>query len=650
MSPEARVLSRWIDGLVACVRISIALESAAIGAAVAAWSVPAGFAVAIIVAAAMSRAVSRAAVIRRVEQANPALRNLLFTAEEIHRSVLAARPHVMERVFRDATSAIEHVGLKKVWRPRRLALLLLLVAVVWIAHASMARSGAMVAGNARARREIPGSTHASSELQIAITIRPPSYTGLQSATIVNPSEIRAVENSELEFSIMSDAPDLALEMNGLRRTPQRGPGGRFLDRLGATRSGYAIVTAGDRRRLIALTVVPDALPTVRIVAPGRDLLFQSRDPRVTFEARATDDFGLRAMSLRFTKVSGSGEQFEFSEGEIPLQIERSSGVAWTGTAARALADFGLSEGDMLVYRAVASDGRPGALEASSDAFFIQVSRLGAAAGDAFTLPEEETRYALSQQMLIVKTERLIKSRGGVSASDFAESARGLAIEQRMIRSELVFMLGGEIEDEEIEAEQSVELQEGRLANRGQRDLRAVTVAMSQAEKHLTDANPSDALAAERAAVAVLQRAFARDRYILRSLATRTPLDVSRRLTGAVTDTLTWRRRLRDADDNRRARQLTDLLEGLGDFSSRQSSNDAERRNRLSVLAGLAIKADPESDALREVGASLQKLADSWPDLAAGERSRRLDAIASGISEAARRAMADPPAGIGDASR
>ena len=30
----------------------------------------------------------------------------------------------------------------------------------------------------------------------------------------------------------------------------------------------------------------------------------------------------------------------------------------------------------------------------------------------------------------------------------------------MIRSEFVFMLGGEIEDEEVEAEQSVEIQAG----------------------------------------------------------------------------------------------------------------------------------------------------------------------------------------------
>ena len=80
------------------------------------------------------------------------------------------------------------------------------------------------------------------------------------------------------------------------------------------------------------------------------------------------------------------------------------------------------------------------------------------------------------------------------------------------------MLGGEVQDEEVEAEQSTELQEGRLQNRGQRDLRAATIAMSQAEKLLTGTNTAEALVAERAAVTALQRAFARDRYILRALA------------------------------------------------------------------------------------------------------------------------------------
>src|SRR5207253_4314488 len=135
-----------------------------------------------------------------------------------------------------------------------------------------------------------------------------------------------------------------------------------------------------------------------------------------------------------------------------------------------------------------ADARPGDGTAMSDAFFIEISKIGAAAGDAFTLPGQESRYALSQQMVIIKTERLQQQRASMAPADVADAALNLAVEQRMIRAEFVFMLGGEVEDEEVEAAQSTELQEGRLANRGQRDLRAATVAMSQAEKLLTGAD------------------------------------------------------------------------------------------------------------------------------------------------------------------
>src|SRR5262249_31188030 len=141
-------------------------------------------------------------------------------------------------------------------------------------------------------------------------------------------------------------------------------------------------------------------------------------------------------------------------GEIPLTIVRDDARTWRGSASRTLSELGLKEGDMLVYRAVAADARPGDGSSSSDAYFIEVSARGLTAGDAFTLPEQETRYALSQQMLILKTERLAANRASLAPNEATDAALNLAVEQRMIRVEFVFMLGGEVEDEEVEAQQS----------------------------------------------------------------------------------------------------------------------------------------------------------------------------------------------------
>jgi hypothetical protein len=213
------------------------------------------------------------------------------------------------------------------------------------------------------------------------------------------------------------------------------------------------------------------------------------------------------------------------------------------------------------------------------------------------------------------------------------------------------MLGGEINDEEVEAEQSTELQAGRLQNRGQRDLRAATIAMSQTEKLLTGTNTADALVAERAAVAALQRAFARDRYILRALATRSHLDPARRLTGSLADATGWRRTPPDAPNNRRTALLQDLLRGIAELVSVRLKPDTTEtasgtpvvsgfsRTRALVLAEEAIRIDPASASLRQAATELQRAADATDPAVL---SKALGAASVAAATEVRRAHADAP--------
>src|SRR6185295_14080334 len=209
--------------------------------------------------------------------------------------------------------------------------------------------------------------------------------------------------------------------------------------------------------------------------------------------------------------------------------------------------------------------------------------------------------------------------------------------------EFVFMLGGEVEDEEVEAAQSTELQAGRLENRGQRDVRAATIAMSQAEKLLTGADTARALVAERAAVAALQRAFSRERYILRALATRSQLDPARRLTGNLSEAADWRRSPIDVPANRRTALLQDLLRGIAELTATNGSaaTGAPFRDRVHVLAEEAIRADPAAALLREAAAALQRAADAADPAA---RARALSAAAAAAGSETRRALAAAPLG------
>ena len=244
-------------------------------------------------------------------------------------------------------------------------------------------------------------------------------------------------------------------------------------------------------------------------------------------------------------------------------------------------------------------------------------------------------------MLIVKTERLHQRRASLAPDDLAGQSLNLAVEQRMIRAELVFMLGGEINDEEVEAEQSVELQAGRLQNRGQRDLRTATIAMSQAAKLLAGTNTAEALNAERAAVTALQRAFSRDRYILRALATRSRLDPARRLTGSLAEATGWRRVPADAPSNRLTALLQDLLRGIAELITRADEVKAAATFRQSalVVADEAIRIDPASALLRQAATELQRAADATDPAV---RSNALAAAATAAASEARRAYADAP--------
>jgi hypothetical protein len=633
---DEQVVHEALRSAIRRARIVAAAEALAAGFTVAAFSPIAAVVVAAGVLAWRLRASTRPVLLRTIERVHRDARNLFVTADELSRGVLAAKPVVRQRVFERAAIESKRLNLRALVPVKALTRAWIVAAIVWLLASTFALWRQPVERMAQ-RAGLPSaiSTNPSTgAIRVTVSLTPPAYTQLPATTSVDPSQIAAVEGTMAALAIDGSAARVLAEHEGNTRPLTRAADGRFLDRIELRKSGYyALETDAGSRRIIPIVVSADALPAVRVTVPGRDLVYPLADRRVEFDVRATDDFGLRSMRLEYTKVSGSGEQFEFQEGQIPLTVVKAGDREWRGSATQTLAGLALAEGDILVYRAAATDARPGDGTGRSDAFFIEISKLAAAAGDAFTIPEEETRYALSQQMLIIKTERLEKSRPSMPAADFNEAALSLAVEQRMIRAEFVFMLGGEVEDEEVEAEQSSELQSGRLQNRGQRDLRAATVAMSQAEKLLTGASTREALTAERAAVAALQRAFARDRYILRALGSRTELDMKRRLTGTVAEATGGRRDQPPPRPNRRAALLQDLLAGIGALKTNGAA--------ATMLAREALRIDADSLVLRKAAEDLQKLADAWAATPSTARNATIDAVASSVAVEAARALAAP---------
>ena len=506
------------------------------------------------------RTASRVAVLS--ERGDPALRNLVITAEELLRHPNRSAVWIGRRVFEDAAARLRAVDLGAAVPIGRSAI---------AAVAALLLAGLMPVVvrtiDGRAERQLPvvAGNPARGPLAIEVRQEPPSYSRRPPAILTDPARIDALEGTRLTL-VVTNPPGAVQVRFGDRQLPvsQRSDGSAI--DLTLVESGYfAIEPSGHREaarepvRLIAVAVTPDRAPDVRVERPGRDLLLPDVRPVVDIAAVAADDIGLEAIALKYTKVSGSGEQFEFEEGELPLDIVKSSPQGWQARGRIPVAKLGLEPGDSLVYRLTASDGRPGlAGTASSDTFLIEIAGPGQVALEGFEMPPDQERYALSQQMIVIKLRRLREREKGMTPAVLEEQTSAIAAEQRAVRGNFVFLMGGHVEDEEEEAEQSHEIQEGRLENTARREIWRAVAHMTSTEQALATHDTGAALAAALKAVEALQKAFTRNRYILRTLPSRLRIDPSRRLSGA----------LDDVKDDRRA------------MASPSESPDAELSRRL----------------------------------------------------------------------
>jgi hypothetical protein len=117
--------------------------------------------------------------------------------------------------------------------------------------------------------------------------------------------------------------------------------------------------------------------------------------------------------------------------------------------------------------------------------------------------------------------------------------------------------------------------------------------MTRVEQGLTAIDVAAALPPAKAAVESLQRAFGRSRYLLRSLATRSRLDPSRRLTGDLAGAIDWRRQEREHEPREGdavRRLLADLLDAVEAAAPGNLPAEARRR----TLAESALAVDPAS--------------------------------------------------------
>ena len=264
----------------------------------------------------------------------------------------------------------------------------------------------------------------------------------------NPASLEALAGSQAIIRVPRSGPSI-VRLNGAE-LPVDAEG---VARTVLNQSGYLAIDAGAVHALLPLSVTPDRAPDVRITAPAKDMRVATTAVTIPIVAEAADDLALRSLELRYTIVSGTGEQFSFTEGTLPAALARGSDQVWRIATTLSPAGLKLEPGDALIYRAVAADRRPGdAGFASSDTFFVEIAGPGDVALAGVEMPPDKERYALSEAMIVLKIERLMAREKGMARPALEEAAGNIAAEQRAVRANFIFLLGGEIEDETVEAE------------------------------------------------------------------------------------------------------------------------------------------------------------------------------------------------------
>jgi hypothetical protein len=239
--------------------------------------------------------------------------------------------------------------------------------------------------------------------------------------------------------------------------------------------------------------------------------------------------------------------------------------------------------------------------------------------------------------VILKSERLLATRASLSAEDFANASQEIAIEQRKVRAEFVFMLGGELEDapalgnmtdlnEEAEAAGESDLLAGRNANAGHLALTRAIRAMSRASTALNIAKVDSAMPYEREALKQLESAFSRARIILRALTERERLDMSRRLTGSLNEASRDVRPVAAAEGDAATIALSRALANLASIAGEPRLTTTSG-GKLSDLAQRVLQVNPSLSPLQAASASLSEAASA---VARG----REDAARTSIDQAA----------------
>ena len=208
---------------------------------------------------------------------------------------------------------------------------------------------------------------------VTLEVVPPSYTKIKPTQTFSFNNLTVLEGSTIKanFAVKPEGCRSRFLLNKRDlKSSQKGGLQQFVFQV--NQSGHYQVELNDQKGHVVLTpsyaieVIPDQVPAISVIKPGRDTTTMTNKP-LTIEVTSADDFGIRDIVLH-TSISGRETTrvcYRFKGDDSKLKIDFKSTLDPQ--------DFDAKGGDVIKYYFTILDNRePRAQKGRSDIFFLSV--------------------------------------------------------------------------------------------------------------------------------------------------------------------------------------------------------------------------------------------------------------------------------------
>jgi hypothetical protein len=425
------------------------------------------------------RARSLGATALWIEERVPSLQYALVTSLEQHaeRSAPLAREVARHRW----ESAILPRALTRATVPPLLVIGVATTMLLGLPRGVVARVRGPRAGDAIDRPAISRAANASQLVPLIARVIPPAYTGLGTTSLDEPSTIEALAGSRIELEGRGRGDGITATV-GRADLPATTNGSRWRVNL-TMPSAPAALRLRDRGfdRLIVLDARRDSAPVVTLLAPARDTILRGPTGRIAVHGEARDALGLASTWLEYIISSGQGESFRFRSGVLARRTH--DGTRQSAIDAVVMIDsLRLVPGDVVHMRLVGRDRNPArdAGTGASETRVVRIARTGeydSVAVEGAPPPEADTS-AISQRMLILLTEALVRREPRLSRDTVVRESRAIGDDQSRLRRRV-----GEIIFSRLTGEESAEHSHEGEQERGKMTAEELLRAAEEATQH-----------------------------------------------------------------------------------------------------------------------------------------------------------------------